>query len=248
MTSTHGTNGRLGNQIFRNLGVSRIAEKFDLFVDYSEYDRIQQLGINLFVGKNRYNNNISLVDANYFQILNQSSLENNLNVHTSTSYFQTKEISTFLYNYLREESVKMNVLGKNPFKARYNSNNDVFIHIRLGDIALANLNIPYEYYTKALSEVPSCDTLYFSTDDKEHPTIKRFMQEYPAAQIVEKDEIATIQFANTCKHIILSHGSFSATIGYLSYYSTIHYPAYELVNRMWQGDIFSIPGWNKITL
>ena len=34
MTSTTGYNGRLGNQIIRNLAVSLIAEKHNLKVDY----------------------------------------------------------------------------------------------------------------------------------------------------------------------------------------------------------------------
>ena len=35
--------------------------------------------------------------------------------------------------------------------------------------------------------------------------------------------IETIQFGSTCKNIILSHGSFSAVIGYLGFYSNIYY-------------------------
>ena len=34
MTTTTGNNGRLGNQIIRNLAVSLIAEKYNLKVDY----------------------------------------------------------------------------------------------------------------------------------------------------------------------------------------------------------------------
>ena len=43
-------NGRLGNQIIRNLAVSQIASKNNLFVKYSSHEKIQQLGIILFVG------------------------------------------------------------------------------------------------------------------------------------------------------------------------------------------------------
>ena len=38
-------NGRLGNQIIRNLAASLIAEKFDLTVTYSSKLLIDQLGI-----------------------------------------------------------------------------------------------------------------------------------------------------------------------------------------------------------
>lgn len=58
------------------------------------------------------------------------------------------------------------------------------------------------------------------------------------------DEIHTIQFASTCKHIVLSHGSFSAVIGYLAFFSNVYYPAYG--DTMWYGDMFSIDGWKKL--
>ena len=43
MTTTTQYNGRLCNQIIRNLAVSKIAEKNDLFVEYSSYEEIKQL-------------------------------------------------------------------------------------------------------------------------------------------------------------------------------------------------------------
>jgi len=42
------------------------------------------------------------------------------------------------------------------------------------------------------------------------------------------------------------HGSFSAIIGYLSFFSQIYYPEFK-ENKIWCGDIFSIPNWNKIS-
>lgn len=52
--------GRLGNQIIRNIAVSLIAEKNDLYVVYSSYNLINNLGIDLFIGKNKHNNTIQL--------------------------------------------------------------------------------------------------------------------------------------------------------------------------------------------
>ena len=40
MTTTLGV-GRLGNQLIRNLAVSLIAEKHDLYVDYVNFDLVQ---------------------------------------------------------------------------------------------------------------------------------------------------------------------------------------------------------------
>lgn len=46
---------------------------------------------------------------------------------------------------------------------------------------------------------------------------------------------------------ILSHGSFSAVIGYLSFFSNVYYPEYEL-NKIWYGDMFSIDNWIKLSV
>ena len=47
MTSTTGNNGRLGNQIIRNLAVSLIAEKFNLKVDYFNEQGYDVLNLSL---------------------------------------------------------------------------------------------------------------------------------------------------------------------------------------------------------
>jgi hypothetical protein len=239
MTSTLNTAGRLGNQIIRNLAVSLIAEKHNLFVNYSFYDKIQSLGINLFIGTNKYNNGIVLNNNNYLSILNQELLNSNLNPQ---DYFQTKEITNLLHKYLSKNENKSKIVMNNPFKERYNQNNDLFIHIRLTDAV--NFNPGIHYYLKAIDNV-EFNQLFISTDDSSHSIIKILKEKYPNLLLIEKNEIETFQFASTCKNIILSNGSFSAIIGYLSFYSNIYYPRYDESKR-WCGDMFSIEGWNKI--
>jgi hypothetical protein len=257
MTSTHSIliengityypSGRLGNAFFRNIAVSRIAQKHDLYVEYAFHDKLTQLGIPLYVGKNRFAQTIPLNDINYFGILNGPPLKSNL--QAIWSWFQKKELTKLLYKDLLSPSFKISIMEQNPFKERYGSNNDVYIHIRLGDIAEAKMNIGLEYYRKMISRFPLFDALYISTDSKEHDIIKQLVQEYPMLRIIEYDEIQTIQFASTCKHIVLSHGTFSAIIGYLGFYSDVYYPADELAGKGWAAataDIFCIDGWTKI--
>ena len=241
MTTTT-MHGRLGNQIIRNLSVSLIAEKHNLFVSYCNFELIKELGIDLFVGKNIYNNTIVLSEENYLSILNNDSL--NSNVDPNSSFFQTKEITNLLYEYLQHDKIKSNIMNKNPFNDRYNKNNDLFIHIRLTDVAHFNPGI--QYYLKTISTI-EFDKLYISTDDKNHDIIRNIFEMYPNTILVEFNEINTFQFASTCKNIILSHGSFSAIIGYLSFFSNIYYPEYEN-DKIWYGDMFTINGWNKIKL
>ena len=242
MTSTTGNNGRLGNQIIRNLALSLLAEKHNLKVDYYNKNLISKLGIELFSGSNSYNNTQYLTDDNYFTIYNSDELNHNLN--PNDNYFQTKAIISVLYNYLHKDNIKQNIIGNNNFKERYSNNNDLFIHIRLGDVARFNPGI--KYYINAIQNI-NFENLYISTDDKNNNMIIELLRLYPSSKLTEFDEIKTFQFASTCKHIILSHGSFSAIIGYLSYFSNVYYPEYEL-NKQWYGDMFSIDNWIKLSV
>ncbi len=233
--------GRLGNQIIRNLAVSFIAERYNLTVDYYNKELINQLGIDLFSGTNIYNEIKDLTDDNYFNIYHDSNLNYNLNANDN--FFQTKEITIFIYKYLHSEKIKSNIIEKNPFKDRYNSNNDLYIHIRLDDASHWNPGI--NYYLNAIKMI-NYDNLYISTDEKTHSLIKSLISNHPNIEIIDYDEIKTFQFASTCKNIILSHGSFSALIGYLAFFSNVYYPEYEL-NKIWYGDMFSIESWIKLS-
>jgi hypothetical protein len=243
MSFTTNNNGRLGNQIIRNLALSLIAKKYNLKVNYSNNTLITELGIPLYSGTNQYLNTIHLTDENYFNILNSDKLEYNLN--PNNNYFQTKEIIQLLYNYLHNYEIKKNIIDKNVFNVRYNNNNDLFIHVRLGDVSHYNPGI--HYYLNTIGKISSYDTMYIATDDINHGIIHTIINHYPNSKLIHNNEIDTIQFASTCKHVILSHGSFSAVIGYLSFNSTIYYPEYES-NKIWYGDMFSIENWNKCSV
>ena len=233
--------GRLGNQIIRNIAVSLLAEKSDLHVSYSSHELISQLGIDLFCGTKMHHASMELTDANYKLVYDQPFITRHFG--DIYAFFQTKEITSLIYEHLHSDHIKNKMMEKNPFRMQYQVNNDACVHIRLGDIA--HFNPGLAYYQKTLSQL-TFDKLYITTDQKNHDTIQQIKKVYPNASIIEYDEIQTFQFASTCKHIILSHGSFSAVIGYLSYFSDIYYPEYES-DKMWYGDMFSIPGWNKMS-
>lgn len=118
ITTTTGNNGRLGNQIIRNLAVSLLAKKHNLKVYYFNKDLIKKLGIQLFSGSNSYNSIQLLTDNNYFAIYNSGELNYNLN--PNNDFFQTKQITNFLYNYLHKDDIKSNIIYNNPFNNRYN--------------------------------------------------------------------------------------------------------------------------------
>ena len=244
MSSTVYSAGRLCNQIIRNICTSILAEKYDLNVVYSSYNLISKLGIHLFTqGKNKYNETIKVTDENYLIILNEYK-NMHYNIDTCWSFFQTKEISHLLYDYLHDNNHKNSIIESNPFKNRYLNNNDCFVHVRLGDIA--HLNPGFEYYNKAISQLPSFDKLYIGTDTPENPIIKQLVKSYPSVYVLPYSEVETIQFASTNKYIILSHGSFSAFIGWISFYSQVYYPSHS--NNEWYGKgMYTIPSWNCIS-
>ena len=149
-------------------------------------------------------------------------------------------------DYLHSDIVKSNIIEKNKFKERYNNNNDIFIHIRLGDMIHNNPGL--DYYLRAIKyikELNNFDNIYIASDTLTHDIIKKINEEYPKANLIDFNEIETIQFGSTCKNIILSHGSFSATIGYLSFYSNVYYPKIEKA-KQWYGDMFSIKSWTEL--
>jgi hypothetical protein len=201
------------------------------------------LGIELYCGKNRYDITLELSDDNFISIYNLPKNSLNVNIDANKNYFQTRTISKMLYRYLQSKPVKSQIISKNPFADRYNANNDLCLHIRLTDVE--HYNPGAEYFLSMIKYI-SHDNLFIATDDFGHQIISEIMSKYPYAIIIHFGEIQTIQFASTCKNVVLSHGSFSAIIGYLSFYSMVYYYEYEL-NKIWYGDMFSNNNWVKIS-
>jgi len=233
--------GRLGNHIIRNIAASFVAEKHNLHISYTSDAIIKKLGIPLFCGIKTYQSTVDMNNDNYFTFLDSDSLNSNI---VANDYFQTREITNKIYKFI--QSIKSEISIANQYCSRYMTNNDCFLHIRLGDVP--HLNVGFDYYDTALSRCLPFDTLYISSDSPSHEIVQRLSNKYKNSEIIQKDEIDTIHFGSTCRHVVLSHGSFSAIIGYFSFYSDIYYPDYALAPRSWHGDMFSVPGWNCITI
>jgi hypothetical protein len=120
MTTTTATNGRLCNQIIRNLA-SLLAEK-RFVCGLCERGTIRSLGIKLYCGANRYGETKVLTDANYFEVYDCDAV--NFNLDPNDAYFQSKTITNTLYDYLRCNTMKEGIISSNPFKSRYSCNTD----------------------------------------------------------------------------------------------------------------------------
>jgi len=156
---------------------------------------------------------------NYFN----NDIKVDYNFDFMKDYFQSEEITTVLHSHLKDKM--KNIIDKNPYKERYNNNNDIFIHIRLTDTKRDGM-IGINYYIHCINLL-KYDNIYIGSDDFNDDFIKKIKTLYPKVIFVNKNPIETIQFGSTCKNIILSHGSFSAVIGYLGFFSNIYYSPHK---------------------
>ena len=249
-SSTVQTPGRFGNHFIRNIVMHILAEKYDLVVEYSYWAKICTLGIPLFSGTRMFKENRILdSDAKMEGLLQEIEssdfvLQTNL-IMQGDIYCQTREMTNRIYDFLRSERIRDGIIQANPFRSRYEKNRDVFVHIRLGDVAEKNPG--FAYYEKVLKslETKGYDRIFLSSDSPSHPICHKLFMEFRNTSFLQVSEIQTINYASTCKYVVLSHGSFSAIIGYFAFFSEVYYPAYDPAKR-WYGDMFSVPGFQRV--
>lgn len=114
---------------------------------------------------------------------------------------------------------------------------------------LRDTYIPFEYYLTGIKNLGNIyNDIYVASDTLNHELIKGLQKLYPKFILVDKDQTKTIQFGSTCKHIILSGGSYSAIIGYIAFYSNIYCSNRYGPWRVKVGDpgMFSGKSWNII--
>ena len=223
--------GRFGNMLFINLVCDYFARLNNIKMKYYNYEKFKELGINLYIGENTYNETIFLSDKNIDDIFldNLKSSQKNISVE-GDHWFQTRNIAKYIRGFIIDNVKKC--------KKR----EGVFIHVRLGDIT-NNCNEDYEYYDLALSNNIFTDG-YISSDSIGHDICKKLIEKY-SLKIYEGNEVETINFGSSFENIVLSKGTFSWSIGVLANGSNIYYP--EKINgKIWHGDIFVFDDWKKI--
>jgi hypothetical protein len=234
--------GRLGNIFFVNMFLSSMSIKYNLKCYYKYSSIFNKLGIYFNKGENTYKNNCLITEENSLYILKNRKLEpSNLIIHNV--WFQTKEFCIILKSYFEKEKIRNQIIDKNLFKDRYNNNNDLFIHIRLGDVTEKTKNKTYYDYEKLLNEL-EYNIGYISSDSIDESLCLELISKFNL-KIIDYDESKTIMFASTCNKLILSGGTFSWLIGFLAFFSNKVY--YMDFQNKWYGDIFSFSNWNKIS-
>ena len=226
--------GRLGNLLFQDVSMSILAEKFNLKVDsYTEY---LPLRMNLYNSGSISNENLEKVnDDNFLNILKSKNIKNGIYLD---GYFQNKD---FVLEY--EEKIR------SQFYLDYEEvdKDDVFIHVRMGDLANMFPWQSIDYFKEALSKI-NYRKIYISSDDlnnvsaPHHKLVQDLISEFNMIFYLNKPA-ETINFAKNFNNLILSQGTFSWWIGFLSRAENIYFPK---GGPIWHGDIFVFDNWNAI--
>jgi len=232
--------GRFGNIFFVNIYLSFMSKKYNLKCYYKHEKIFNSLGIYFHKGKQMYDTNCLITDNNFLYILKNKDLEP-CNLILKNAWFQTKEYCLILKSYFEREKIRNLIMNKNMFQSRYKNNNDLFIHLRLGDVT--DITETKQYYYEYLLETIKYDKGFISTDSPNNPFFKQLVSKYKL-DVIDYDITETIMFGSTCNNIILSGGTFSWLIAFLAFYSEYIY--YTEFKNQWYGDIFSFTNWIKI--
>ena len=240
--------GRLGNRFFANMAFHFISKQYGTSVQYTGELLFQELGIQFHkVSESPVLTNPSpfmITDTNFMDLI-QSPDPFKMYVFyldhmDRRAYYQTREFALYLAKYFANPFLRDPILQSNPFKSRYNTNRDVFVHVRLGDVT--HFTPSKAYFETALKAVPF-EGGYISSDSPNHPLVQELMANYKL-RLVQDTEIRTLQLASTCRYLILSQGTFSFMMGLFGFYTEL--VQWPQMKHKWHGDIFVLPGWKEV--
>jgi hypothetical protein len=221
--------GRTGNLLLQNIGLSIIAKRFNLSVqNYNYVENSNEVGLNLFSGNIKNENLKKIYDTDLLDILEMDYIDSGI------IYDGTFQVEKFVSKFKDE------ILSH--FELKYEPrNNEVFVHVRLGDVE--HLNPGLEYYEKALSGL-DFDSGFISSDTYNHPTVQTLMKKYKLS-FYNNSALKTINFAKDFENLVLSKGTFSWWMGFLNKSENIIYP---INDKKWYGDIFVFDNWKPIDI
>ena len=215
-------NGRLGNNLIQFLAGYLLSRKKGLMFSNRIGNINNLIKHDIEISGKIFTDLCEVNDENFISILEDERIGGKhfyLN-----GFFQTKG---FLEKY---EEVLKSVLNINY----ENFDKDtVFVHYRIGDIVNDRRMLPLEYYEEALSKI-NFTKGYISSDTINHDFCQKLVKKYNLIP-VNLPELELINFAKNFNNIILSEGTFSWWMGFLSQAENI---IYNKRNYYWHGDIF----------
>jgi hypothetical protein len=214
--------GRLGNRLFHTLAVSMLAAKYDLATEYQYGDLFARLGLALADGSRRMvaGPAVELDDARWESLMAAplepgAPLNARLQIGALT-YFQTPSFARAARALLQAPRTQRALLAANPWRDRARANDDVFVHVRLGDLdALApHLTRQPAHFIAAVANVTAGAAgipgrVFVASDEPGRPEVRAVADAFGGEVVLGLDSVATWQFGATCKHLVLSDSTFS---------------------------------------
>ena len=220
--------GRLGNNLFQYAAAYIFAKKFGFTIISDVVENTFDLP--LLTGSNQGLHTVDVDDNNFMTLLNSDSLEPAH--YRFVGYYQNRN---FILEYGAEIKSLFNLnLTEQP-------NDSVFVAYRIGDINGERQMLPIEYYQDALTKI-SPNGGFITSDTPNHPNVIQLANEFNL-EIYNDSPIKTIDFAKNFNNLVLSEGSFSWWMGFLSSAENIYYNERP---RFWHGDMFVLPNWKAL--
>jgi len=222
--------GRLGNNLIQYLAASFFAKKHNLKPNISS-----ALWGSFFKDEKINSGRIGqelleITDSNFIEFLEKKEIENKH--YILRGFFQKKE---FLQN--NENEIKK-LINLNYSEV----NKDlVFLHYRIGDIQNDRRMLPVEYYEEALNSI-NFNGGYISSDSINHKFCVHLINKYNLKP-VNMNPMEIMYFGKNFNNIVLSEGTFSWWIGFLSKTENV---ICNKRNYFWHGDIF-LDRWKKLS-
>lgn len=220
--------GRLGNNLFQYVSAYIFAKKFGFKITSNVVENVFNLPT--LNGKVFSEQIIEVNDDNFIELLNSDTLEK---AHYKfIGYYQLRD---FIQQYGNEI--------KSLFNLNFTSlnKNEVFVAYRIGDISGERQMLPIEYYIDALTKI-NAPSGFITSDTPNHPNVLELSNRFNL-KIYNESPLQTIDFAKNFNNLVLSEGSFSWWMGFLSSAENIYYNERP---RFWHGDIFVIPEWKSL--
>lgn len=240
-------NYKFEDLFFVNLTCHYLSIKSNIQFEYKYNELFEKFGIELFIGKNTYNNDFIVTNDNFFEFINNDNgiVDKNIILSKKIDCIK-KEYCLYLKKlFFENNEIQNKITQHNVFKDRYLSNKDLYIYIYIinssDEVYIKQM---FEYYNESIKKV-KYDKIYISSNNIQHGICKSLTDTYSMV-IDDRETCEKIMFANTCKFLILSNDTISLLMGFFNFFSK--YTFYPIVSNSKYSDVFQSFGWKGVEL